>query len=502
MPMNQNVAVENRPIEFKPNLLLIAGIGALGLLATCLMLTDSYVPAVAIAGIVGVCAVGWTAVYTFKHHEWVVLPIVLIFAVIAFSIFGDTMRAPIHYGLLALFCVPLIPAALRSGILREGCFRLYVYYLGFAALTIVYSIAPAFSLARLIEATTVMLALATLASALNDASDADRLLSHYFVGCVIVTAVMVFSLVLPRSLTWISPDASFDPDVLKQMHSMGISVDGIERFQSLFSGPNDVGAIMLVTIAVGLGRWPRTKGLERALTVAVMASTIVCAALADSRSPFVALLIGGVLFAVWRYRFRGLLWLGGSSLGILAVLAASGHDFSAYLDRGDVTTLTGRTDMWMFVLHSIAEHPILGYGYEVGGAIFDNRFFPLWWGPWDQGPHVSVHNGYLAHAVGVGIPVTLFWLYVMLRPWVFIIRRRIDDWDLKRFFFLAVIPILIHNMSEVMADDATGTVGFLFGLLWIIAERDRLLVCARERVQVAEARAALPRAIAALMPSR
>src|SRR5262249_11647821 len=150
--------------------------------------------------------------------------------------------------------------------------------------------------------------------------------------------------------------------------------------------------------------------------------SLLCGVLADSRSPFLALLIGATLYAIWQYGFRGILSIVCALIVGMGGLMAAGYDLGAYVARGDVTTLTGRTEMWEFVLQTIARHPILGFGYEVGGAIFDNRFFPLWWGPWDQGPHVSVHNGYLAHAVGVGIPVTIFWLYIMLSPWAFVLR--------------------------------------------------------------------------------
>jgi hypothetical protein len=475
-------------------------IAALVLLALVLMLTDSKMPALAIGGVAAIAAIGWGALYTSKHHEWIVFPIELIFAVIAFSFFNEDIRAPIHYCLLTIFCVPLIPTALRSGIFRQGGFRHYTWYLAFAAMTIVYSLAPAYSAARWFEATMVILALGAAVSELNDPEGVQRILSHFFLACTIITAIMMLSLGLPHSICWVSPAASFEPSVLQEMQKAGVRVDGIERFQSLFGGPNDVGAIMLVTVGTGLMCWFQTRWRRRVLIAGVILCALLCGALADSRSPFVALAIGVSGYLIWRFRWRGILCLFAAAACLLAALVASGHDFSAYVDRGNVTTLTGRTEMWMFVIHQIAGNPILGFGYEVNGAIFDNRLFPLWWGPWDQGVHVSVHNGYLAHAVSVGVPVTIFWLYIMLRPWTFIMRRSTNEWRLKQMFFLLLIPILVHNMSEVMADDALGIVGFLFGLSWVIAERYRLLRVARDEEVIAKERAAMPRAVAAFAP--
>ena len=476
----------------------MALIAALVLLALVLMLTDSKTPAFAIAAIAGAAIICWGALYTSKHHEWIVLPIELIFAFISFSLFSDDIRAPIHYGLLILFCVPLIPTALRSGVFRQGEFKRYSYYLCFAAITFVYSVAPAYSAARWVEAVLVILALGAMVSELNDSEGLERILSHYFVACAIITAIMVLSLGLPHSLCWGSPAENIEPNVLREMQKMGVRVDGIERFQSLFGGPNDVGAVMLVTVATGLLCWSQAAWRRRILIAGAILGAVVCGALADSRSPFVALAIGITGCVIWRYGWRGILGMLAAGACLFAALLGSGFDFSGYVDRGNVTTLTGRTDMWIFVIHQIAASPVLGYGYEVSGAIFDNRFFPLWWGPWDQGVHVSIHNGYLSHAVSVGVPVTICWLYIMLRPWCFIMRRSTNDWRLKQMFFLLLIPILVHNMSEVMADDATGIVGFLFGVIWVIAERYRVLRVAADEAVLAKQRAALPRAVAAL----
>ncbi len=473
------------------------------LLAMSILLQRLYAPVAALAGLVLLIGLYKATAYTRQHPEWIVLPIFLTFALISASSFSEEVRAPIHYGLLALFCLPVASVALRSELVGQGGFRLYSIYLAWAAFTIVYSIAPAYSAARLIEATLVIVALVAAGSRIHNAEDADRLLSHFFLGCELVTLAIAVSFVaLPHSIAWVSPIDSLTPDILAEMHRMGQQVGGLDRFRSIFNGPNDVGAFMLITVGVGLARWPRIHGHDRIITTCTILAALTFGAIADSRSPFAALLVGVALYLIWKKGFRGVLYIVGAGTICVIVLAGAGHDLGRYVDRGDVTTLTGRTEMWGFVVHSIANRPLFGYGYEVGGAIFDSPYFPLWWGPWDQGPHVSVHNGYLAHAVGVGIPVTIFWLYIMLRPWIFILKQRDDAWLLKPVLFLVLIPILVHNMTEVMADDATGTVGFLFGLVWVIAERYRLLAIAAARESRAEEVAAMPRAVAALAVSR
>ncbi|MGC1679705.1 MAG: O-antigen ligase family protein [Candidatus Binataceae bacterium] len=473
------------------------------LLAMSVLLGRLYAPVAALAGLALLIALFKAAAYTRQHPEWIVLPIFLTFALISASSFTEAIRAPIHYGLLVLFCLPVVPVAWRSGIIGQGGFRLYCMYLAWAAFTIVYSIAPAYSAARLIEATLVIAALVAAVARIHSADDVERLLSHFFLGCELITLAIAVSFVaLPHAIAWVSPIDSLTPDILAEMHRMGQRVGGLDRFRAIFNGPNDVGAFMLITVGVGLARWPRIHGRDRIITTCTILAALTFGAIADSRSPFAALLVGIVLYLVWKKGFRGVLYIVGAGAICAIVLAGAGHDLGRYVDRGDVTTLTGRTEMWGFVVHSIRDRPLFGYGYEVGGAIFDSPYFPLWWGPWDQGPHVSVHNGYLAHAVGVGIPVTIFWLYIMLRPWIFILKQRDDAWLLKPVLFLVLVPILIHNLTEVMADDATGTVGFLFGLVWVIAERYRLSAIAAARETRAEEVAAMPRAVAALSVSR
>jgi O-antigen ligase len=179
-----------------------------------------------------------------------------------------------------------------------------------------------------------------------------------------------------------------------------------------------------------------------------------------------------------------------------AVLFKSGH-FSAYANRG-LGNLTGRTDIWAYAVSKIRERPLLGYGYQVSGAIFSSRFFPLWYGPWDQGPHSSLHDGYIGYAVGVGIPATLLWLYLTARSWVFVFRQTADPWNLKLVALVVVVPALIYNFTEASIIDFYGLLASLFGLSWALAERFRLRTLAAEKQASSAAFDALPAAAQAL----
>jgi len=294
---------------------------------------------------------------------------------------------------------------------------------------------------------------------------------------------------LPRSITWDVPDLY----TLNQQ---------VERFRGLLNNPNDVGGLMLITVGPTLAFWSRFAPRQKKWLGAIALLSVAEAAIADSRTPFIALGVGIVCYILWRYRLRGILLVAGVGVLAVAALTIFGHGIGEYTGRGDVTTLTGRTEMWAYVIQEIKRRPLFGYGYEVAGAIFKSKYFPIWYGPWDEGSQSSLHNGYLNHAIGVGIPATLFWLFIVLRPWWFVMRRSDDPWNLKPVALLVIIPCLIHNMSEASIGDFLGMVGILFGVSWAMGERYRLLV--QEQAEAARQKSLdlVPPAVAALQTLR
>jgi O-antigen ligase len=452
----------------------------------------------AIAGIVAPVVLFYGVTFTARHHDWLIFPLALMFLLIDISLLNEQLRSGFHYATLVFFCLPALPSVWRSGVLRTGVFRLYLIFFLWAAVTVSYSLVPIYSFARLMDAALVMIALVACVLEIRQPEDVTRLLLRFLMACgVILIMSAVAFVVMPHSTAWQTPQESYTPDQLADLLKMGKSVSGIDRFRGLLDNPNDLGSLMLIVIGTVIASWRDAARRERMLMAAMVAATVVFDVLADSRSAFVAIAVGGALYMMWKWGLRGvLLFAGGLALAAVIMMNTG---LSAYVGRGDVTTLTGRTDMWAFVIQQIREHPILGYGYEVSGAVFESKYFPLWWGPWDLGPHSSLHNGYLTHAIGVGIPATALWLYIILRPWVFVLRQKEDPWNLKPMFFFIVIPILIGNFSEQLLGDFGGAiVACLFGLVWAIAERYRLLTLRKIETERKITRAALPKAVSAL----
>jgi len=452
--------------------LAVAGIGLGALLLFYMLNGGSYLPMMALVGIAGAYAVYKASALTRLDRRWLIVPLVVLAIFIKSFFLEGAPRAAIHYGLTLLFCLPCVPIVWRSGIFRRGGFELYAIYFAWALVTITYSLAPQFSLARISDATLAFCAISTIAFDLKEPQDVTRQIERYLMGCAVFVVIMGFAAVLlPRSITWYVPE---------------LEAEQVARFRGILNNPNEVGVLMLATVGPTLAFWTRFDRRRKKWFGLIALMALGECAIADSRTPFIALGVGGALYLIWRYRLRGILLMAAAAVVFVAALPLFGHNLSEYTGRGDVTTLTGRTEMWAYVVQEIKRRPIIGYGYESGGAIFKSKYFPIWYGPWDEGPQSSLHNGYLDHAIGVGIPALLFWLFILIRPWWSALRRKDDPWNLKPIALLVVVPCLIHNMSEASIGDFTGLIGVLFGFVWAISERYRLLALEQleaERVQ-------------------
>jgi O-antigen ligase/polysaccharide polymerase Wzy-like membrane protein len=444
-----------------------------------------------------VLGIGFGALYTSRHENWLILPLNLVFLLIQIASLGDTTRGLLHYAALALFCVPVLPKVWRSRIFHTGGFRLYSLYFLWAGITVFYSLAPEYSIARLVQSILLLFAVTACALTVENADGARRLILGFLAACgLVIVALALAAIAMPHSLAWLSPEDSFTPDVLADMARKGISVDGIERFRGFFDNPNQIGVLMIVAVGSALVCWTRSSSRRRLILALIVLASTALAFLADSRSPFIAVAIGIALYAVWKWGARVGLVLTAGIAAVIFAISSVDPGVLDYMNR-DVGSLTGRTEMWAFAIQRLMEHPISGYGYEAGAVLFLRPDFPVWWGPWDLGPHSSLHDGYLNHALGTGIPATLLWLFIVLRPWIFLFRQPADPWNLKPCFFLIVIPILIYNITEALLVDFAGNAALLFGLVWAIGERYRLFALERAGAERREASAKLPRAVAA-----
>jgi len=448
------LAASSRAVK-PPATAILVGMTALGLAAFLMLLFPSL--ALGLAAVVGGIFVVWTARRVQGDGAYLLCALILIeeLSAASFLPLEKEQLFMVRYPLLIAFCALAVWNVLHSSEIWQGGFFDYLVYLSLGVISISYSLLPGYSAARILAATLMFMAVVRIAREVANREDIERLLNWFLIGTGIVwTVILVSSVTMSQDLVW---------DVEE--------MTGLVRFRGIYGSPNSIGELALGTIAVGMVIWKSTRGWNRGLLAAQMLVAVALGILADSRSPFVALAVGGLLYLIWRYRLRAVPII--LLVGVVGFIAVKSID-PEYLTRGDVTSLTGRTDIWDFAIEKIKQRPLLGYGFEVEGQIMMAHDFPIWWGPWEEGPRSSLHSNYLSKAVSLGIPALVFWVFFFMRPWLSMLWRKDDPWNLKQLFFLIVVPFLILNFTESTVGDCRYAVGMIATLCWALAERQRL----------------------------
>jgi O-antigen ligase len=433
---------------------MLVGMTALGLAAFVMLLFPSL--AFGVAAIVGGILIVWVArrVQGDGAHLLCALLLIEELSAASFLPLATEQLYLVRYPLLIAFCAASVWTAFKNTEIWQGGFLDYLIYLGLGVISISYSILPGYSTARILAAVLMFMTIVRIAREVANREDIETLLNWYLIGTGIVwLVILIASVTMSYDLVW---------DVEE--------MTGLVRLRGIYGSPNLIGEVALATIGVGTVMWTTTSGWKRVLLAAQMAVAVALSVLADSRSPFVGFAVGGLLYLVWRYRLRAVPII--LVVGVVAFIAVKSLD-PQYLTRGDVTSLTGRTDIWKFAIEKIKQRPLLGYGFEVEGQIMQARDFPIWWGPWDEGPRSSLHSDYLSKAVSLGVPALVFWVFFFMRPWLALLWRKDDPWNLKPLFFLVVVPILVLDLTEATGD-CRYAVGMIATLSWALAERQRI----------------------------
>ena len=449
--------------QWQPTKKTSVGMGAVALLFLMLTLSSGNGSKYAIALAAGVAAVvlAYTARFALHNRSWL-LGLLVLEEVLPYANvipYDPQSRWMFRYPLLLALCVPALPSAVKSGMLWQGGFGLLTMYYLWGAVTVGYSLLPGISAGRLLPAVLLFAASSSIVCEVRDRDDVQLILERFLWCCGLVMLLEVAAYIfLPTALSWTQDEAA------------------VPRFGGVFNTPNLLGQLMLVTVGSGLIYWPHAAGWKKLAAGAAISSALVFAIMADSRSAFAALAVGGVLWLLWRYRARGVIAVLGLSLMALTAFAISSAGARAYVTGRNTATLTGRTEVWIFELKSIAERPLSGYGYDVEGEIFHNRYFTNWQAFWDQGPNTSLHSGYLAIAVGMGIPALMLWMFAMFRPFIYLFRNSSDPWNLRPVALLIAVPILLLGIDESPIDPLRYPKGLLLILCWGLAERQRLIL--------------------------
>jgi O-Antigen ligase len=430
--------------------------------------------AIVLVGVAAVAALPWVVYQASRHPSYLLIVFAVIEAVTASSLISGSDKpigAFIRYPLGFLFVLPFLRTLWNSGILTKGGFRDYAIYLAWAMISASYSILPGVSFTRAIAATLPFCAFCVIATEVRSGEDARRMMGVLLAGCGIVVAMNYVALLFPVEMTW-QPD----PD------------SGLLRFAGYFTEPNELGALVLATLGAGFCYWPIASPSKKVLAALTMIGAVVQCAMADSRSPLVAIAIGCAVHLPFKYRLKGVLAVV-ALFGIFYYVASAVPSMRIYFDRGDIASFTGRQEAWDFAVRRVKDNPILGYGYEVEGQILKSQYFSGWDEVWNLGYQTSLHDGYVSRAISLGVPAMLFWLFLTLRPAISCLFRGRDPWRLRSVVPLALLPVLILNFTESISDFRSFS-GVLMALSWAILERERLFANAEAAVRVKAVEAA------------
>ena len=316
---------------------------------------------------IGLAILGVSLVYTTRHREAVVIAVLLAEVLSANVFVPEGVSTALRYGMNFLFCVPLLPMLWRSEMAWRGGFRLLALYFAWSLVTVTYSLVPIYSLGRALSSMLLIATLVALTVEVKNKAEVRKLLRAYLIGCAILVGIqIVAAALLPHGVTFSSTemmDANGDPIPGTVDYSSG----GIPRFVGILTQPNQIGALTIVTVGVALVYWGAASRRSRYLLAGLMAGALAIGIAADSRSALGAMAIGGIAFFLWKYRWRGIFVSIAASVLLLLVVSLAVKNPTTYVDRGDVSSLTGRTDVWEYSVQRIEDSPVLGYGYEVEG---------------------------------------------------------------------------------------------------------------------------------------
>ncbi len=253
-----------------------------------------------------------------------------------------------------------------------------------------------------------------------------------------------------------------------------LSGDG---FRGIYENKNSLGRMMAlsVTIFVLLASIRR----PRALPIMFAGLSFVLLLMAKSSTALVVALTVVSLIPVLRILARDMrlaVGVGGIAilvLGIGSLLVASNLGAATAVVGRDAT-LTGRTDLWQYVVEMILRRPWLGYGYET---------FWLWELPWravvDEGAGwtaPNAHNGFLEVGLALGFVGVVLFVTGLMSGLVRAIKHlqgkpeRIGLWPPIYLCF-----VLLYNITEIAALTRNTLVWVLYvsALLAVAPKKER-----------------------------
>jgi exopolysaccharide production protein ExoQ len=321
-------------------------------------------------------------------------------------------------------------------------------FIFFALVSTLYSIDQSMSFVRAASFCAFFAFLLGLYYWLTDTDHVSQVLDLLFAFIAVCTIANVFSLIALPSQAWYWAAEN--------------------RFKGLWDHPNAMGAFCMISYPVCLWKYSRSTRWIRWFVIAILVAVAAMHVLTGSRTSMIAAGVGIFLWVLMtKQRLKSILFLAASILIAVALIQQNPTRFER---EYDLDTFTGRTEIWNSAYVLLMERPFLGYGYDVESKVFeDSRFYRPELKFWSGTAKISMHNGYLSVAVGLGFPGLILWAVILLLPFLRGVRL---PWGEDKAFVVSVMSVcLLSNFFESVITGGRSFVAIIFWLAWVMAVR-------------------------------
>jgi exopolysaccharide production protein ExoQ len=222
---------------------------------------------------------------------------------------------------------------------------------------------------------------------------------------------------------------------LGRMHAwLGSEFGENNRIKGIAESPNGLGTMTSIALILMILYFKRMSINARRITLAVAPLALICLVMSENRMSMLAMLICGCFWYMAKgnrtanYLFAALI----AAILIFTILSSPESVMSGLSRSGDaaeITTGTGRAQIWSVVLEMIAMRPIFGYGYAAATFILpeDPRLFSV---------AAHAHNMYLQILFSGGIVSAGLFLASLIPTIYYGVRYRCTAPLILLFFFL------------------------------------------------------------------
>lgn len=243
----------------------------------------------------------------------------------------------------------------------------------------------------------------------------------------------------------------------------------VMRLGGIAGSPNGLGrTASLAILVVGVLVFGHHLSFYSWRCLVPLGLALPCLVLSDSRTATIAVLAA---FGLYFFRLRPLLGFIAATAGGVAVLLLFNLDI-AWDDLGkslartgrvsEMTTLTGRTDVWYETWKAFLDQPLLGYGFAATRVLLPEVYRGYWGFTVGQ-----AHNFILQTAVTTGIVGLGFVLMLLVRQAVAYITR------IQLFSGSIFIYLLITGITEAGPAGPAPNLLYLFWALSLCWDRVR-----------------------------